>query len=167
MLRIPEERQGGMADPSTPIHLAVALEGAGWHPVAWRQDDARPTELFEAAYWADLVSQAERGLLDFVTIEDSLGLQSDDPLTPDRRTDRVRGRLDAVLIAARIAPRTNGIGLIPTATVTQTEPFHVSKSIATLDYVSAGRAGVRVQISARHDVAEHFGRRPLPRLSAD
>jgi alkanesulfonate monooxygenase SsuD/methylene tetrahydromethanopterin reductase-like flavin-dependent oxidoreductase (luciferase family) len=55
---------------------------------------------------------------------------------------------------------------MPTATVTQTEPFHVSKSIATLDYVSTGRAGVRVQISARHDVADHFGRRALPRLSA-
>ncbi len=155
-----------MPDSSTPIHLAVALDGAGWHPAAWREADARPAELFEATYWADLVAQAERGLLDFVTIEDSLGLQSDDPFAPDDRTDRVRGRLDAVLIAARIAPRTNGIGLVPTATVTQTEPFHVSKSIATLDYVSTGRAGVRVQISARHDVADHFGRRPLPRLSA-
>jgi alkanesulfonate monooxygenase SsuD/methylene tetrahydromethanopterin reductase-like flavin-dependent oxidoreductase (luciferase family) len=155
-----------MADSSTLIHLAVALDGAGWHPAAWREADARPAELFEATYWADLVAQAERGLLDFVTIEDSLGLQSDDPFAPDDRTDRVRGRLDAVLIAARIAPRTNGIGLVPTATVTQTEPFHVSKSIATLDYVSTGRAGVRVQISARHDVADHFGRRPLPRFSA-
>ena len=115
---------------------------------------------------ADLVAQAEQGLLDFVTIEDSLGLQSDDPFAPDDRTDRVRGRLDAVLIAARIGPRTSGIGLVPTATVTQTEPFHVSKSIATLDYVSTGRAGVRVQVSARYDVADHFGRRPLPRLSA-
>jgi alkanesulfonate monooxygenase SsuD/methylene tetrahydromethanopterin reductase-like flavin-dependent oxidoreductase (luciferase family) len=155
-----------MPDSSTPIHLAVALDGAGWHPAAWREADARPAKLFEATYWADLVTQAERGLLDFVTIEDSLGLQSDDPFAPDDRTDRVRGRLDAVLIAARIAPRTNGIGLVPTATVTQTEPFHVSKSIATLDYVSTGRAGVRVQISARHDVADHFGRHPLPRLSA-
>ena len=155
-----------MPDSSTPIHLAVALDGAGWHPAAWREADARPAELFEAGYWADLVGEAERGLLDFVTIEDSLGLQSDDPFAPDERTDRVRGRLDAVLVAARIAPRTSGIGLVPTATVTQTEPFHVSKSIATLDYVSTGRAGVRVQISARHDVADHFGRRPLPRLSA-
>jgi alkanesulfonate monooxygenase SsuD/methylene tetrahydromethanopterin reductase-like flavin-dependent oxidoreductase (luciferase family) len=154
-----------MSDSSTPIHLAVALDGAGWHPAAWREADARPAELFEANYWADLVAQAEQGLLDFVTIEDSLGLQSDDPFAPDDRTDRVRGRLDAVLIAARIGPRTSGIGLVPTATVTQTEPFHVSKSIATLDYVSTGRAGVRVQISARHDVADHFGRRPLPRLS--
>ena len=116
-------------------------------------------------YWADLVAHAERGLLDFVTIEDSLGLQSDDPFAPDDRTDRVRGRLDAVLVAARIAPRTSGIGLVPTATVTQTEPFHVSKSIATLDYVSTGRAGVRVQVSARYDAADHFGRRALPRLS--
>ena len=151
-----------MSDSSTPIHLAVALDGAGWHPAAWRETDARPAELFDAAYWADLVAEAERGLLDFVTIEDSLGLQSDDPFEPDDRTDRVRGRLDAVLIAARVAPRTNGIGLVPTATVTQTEPFHVSKSIATLDYVSTGRAGVRVQISARPDVADHFGRRALP-----
>ena len=155
-----------MPDSSTPIHLAVALDGAGWHPAAWREADARPAELFDPGYWADLVAEAERGLLDFVTVEDSLGLQSDEHFDPDYRTDRVRGRLDAVLIAARIAPRTRGIGLVPTATVTQTEPFHVSKSIATLDYVSTGRAGVRVQISARHDVAAHFGRRALPRLSA-
>jgi alkanesulfonate monooxygenase SsuD/methylene tetrahydromethanopterin reductase-like flavin-dependent oxidoreductase (luciferase family) len=146
------------------LHLAVALDGAGWHPAAWREDDARPGELFDPGYWADLVAEAERGSLDFVTIEDSLGLQSNDPFGPDDRTDQVRGRLDAVLIAARVAPRTNGIGLVPTATVTQTEPFHVSKSIATLDYVSTGRAGVRVQISARPDVADLFGRRKLPAL---
>jgi alkanesulfonate monooxygenase SsuD/methylene tetrahydromethanopterin reductase-like flavin-dependent oxidoreductase (luciferase family) len=155
-----------MPQSSALIHLAVALDGAGWHPAAWREADARPSELLEASYWTELVATAERGLLDFVTIEDSLGLQSDDRFEPDDRTDRVRGRLDAVLIAARIAPRTRGIGFVPTATVTQTEPFHVSKSIATLDYVSTGRAGVRVQLSARHDVADHFGRRTLPRLSA-
>src|ERR1035441_5830576 len=116
-----------VADSSNHVHLAVALDGAGWHPAAWREADARPAELFTAGYWADLVAEAERCLLDFVTIEDSLGLQSDDPFEPDDRTDRVRGRLDAVLIAARIAPRSRGIGLVPTATVTQTEPFHVSK----------------------------------------
>jgi alkanesulfonate monooxygenase SsuD/methylene tetrahydromethanopterin reductase-like flavin-dependent oxidoreductase (luciferase family) len=72
-----------------------------------------------------------------------------------------------VLIAARIAPRSKGIGFVPTAIVTHTEPFHVSKSIATLDYVSTGRAGVRVQIAARPDIAAHFGRRKLPHLSVD
>jgi alkanesulfonate monooxygenase SsuD/methylene tetrahydromethanopterin reductase-like flavin-dependent oxidoreductase (luciferase family) len=154
-----------MPDSPSPLHLAVALDGAGWHPAAWREPDAQPDELFGAAYWADLVAEAERGSLDFVTIEDSLAMQCDDQFEPDDRIDRVRGRLDAVLIAARIAPRTQRIGLVPTAIVTHTEPFHVSKSIATLDYVSTGRAGVRVQISGRRDVAAHFGRRELPRLS--
>src|ERR1700735_4936531 len=109
-----------MPDSSSPLHLAVALDGAGWHPAAWRADDARPADLFEAGYWSDLVSEAERGSLDFVTIEDSLGVQSDDSAEPDDRTDRVRGRLDAVLITSRIAPRTKGIGFLPTAVVTHT-----------------------------------------------
>jgi alkanesulfonate monooxygenase SsuD/methylene tetrahydromethanopterin reductase-like flavin-dependent oxidoreductase (luciferase family) len=144
------------------LHLGVALDGAGWHPASWREPDARPADLFDAGYWVDLAKRAEAGLLDFITIEDSLRLQSERPFAPDRRTDRVRGRLDAVLIAARVAPTTLHLGLIPTVRVTHTEPFHVSKAIATLDYVSRGRAGVRVQVSARADEARHFGRRELP-----
>ena len=149
----------------SPLHLAVALDGAGWHPAAWREPDAEPGRLFTPAYWVGLAKQAERGLLDFITIEDGLDLQSDTRLGRDERTDRVRGRLDAVLIAARVAPATRHIGLVPTAITTHTEPFHLSKAIATLDYVSGGRAGVRVQIAGRADTAAHFGRREIPQLS--
>lgn len=151
-----------MSSSPTPLHLAVALDGAGWHPAAWREPVARPRELLTAAYWTDLVTEAERGLLDFVTIEDGLGLQSSSPTEPDGRTDQVRGRLDAVLIASRIAPLTQHIGVVPTVVATHTEPFHISKAIATLDYVSSGRAGLRVQVSARQNEAAHFGRRTVP-----
>ncbi|MFI0238735.1 LLM class flavin-dependent oxidoreductase [Streptomyces sp. NPDC016845] len=159
-----------MSSASTPapaLHLAVALDGTGWHPASWREPAARPRDLFTAAYWADLVAEAERGLLDFVTFEDGLGLQSSHPFEPDGRTDQVRGRLDAVLTAARIAPLTRHIGLVPTANVTHTEPFHLSKAVATLDYVSGGRAGLRVQVSARANEAAHFGRRAIPHLDAE
>ncbi|WP_217235375.1 LLM class flavin-dependent oxidoreductase [Streptomyces sp. AC555_RSS877] len=152
--------------PAPSLHLAVALDGTGWHPASWREPVARPRDLFTAGYWADLVAEAERGLLDFVTIEDGLGPQSAHFLEPDERTDQVRGRLDAVLIAARIAPLSRHIGLVPTAVVTHTEPFHLSKAIATLDYVSGGRAGVRVQITARPNEAAHFGRRTIPRIES-
>ncbi|WP_316766554.1 LLM class flavin-dependent oxidoreductase [Streptomyces sasae] len=151
--------------PPSPLHLAVALDGTGWHPASWREPVARPRELFTAGYWADLVAEAERGLLDFVTIEDGLGLQSSHYGELDGRTDQVRGRLDAVLIASRIAPLSSHIGLVPTVIATHTEPFHISKAIATLDYVSTGRAGVRVQISARPHEADHFGRRTFPPIS--
>lgn len=144
------------------LHLAVALDGAGWHPAAWREPGARPAELFTARYWADVVAEAEAGLLDFVTFEDGLALQSSAAAEPDARTDRVRGRLDAVLTAARIAPLTRHIGLVPSVTATHTEPFHISKAIATLDYVSRGRAGLRVQTSGLPYEARHFGRRTFP-----
>jgi alkanesulfonate monooxygenase SsuD/methylene tetrahydromethanopterin reductase-like flavin-dependent oxidoreductase (luciferase family) len=149
------------------VHLAVALDGAGWHPAAWREPDAQPRRLFTAGYWTELAQRAEHGLLDFVTIEDGLGLQSDDHFQADARTDRVRGRLDAVLIASRVAPATRHIGFVPTAITTHTEPFHLSKAIATLDYVSTGRAGIRVQIGARADTAAHFGRREIQPIAAD
>lgn len=144
------------------LHLAVALDGAGWHPAAWREPGARPAELFTARHWAGLVTEAEAGLLDFVTFEDALALQSSSATAPDARTDQVRGRLDAVLTAARVAPLTRHIGLVPSVTATHTEPFHVSRAIATLDYVSRGRAGLRVQTSSLPYEAAHFGRRTFP-----
>ncbi|WP_432970963.1 LLM class flavin-dependent oxidoreductase [Dactylosporangium sp. CA-233914] len=133
------------------LSLAVALDGAGWHPAAWRDPAARPSELFAPAYWLSLVREAERGRLDFVTIEDSLDF--------DGRPELVKGRLDALLIAARIAPVTAGIGLVPTVGVTRTEPFHISTQVATLDYLSRGRAGWRAQVSHRpgSDTADVLG----------
>lgn len=145
-----------------PLHLAVALDGAGPHPAAWREPGARPAELFTARYWAALATEAEAGLLDFIVFEDGLALQSSSPAGPDGRTDRVRGRLDAVLTAARVAPLTRHVGLVPAVTATHTEPFHISKAIATLDHVSRGRAGLRIQVSGLAHEARHFGRRTAP-----
>ncbi|MGA3145896.1 MAG: LLM class flavin-dependent oxidoreductase [Acidimicrobiales bacterium] len=153
-------------ETSPKIALAVALEGAGWHPSAWRLPGARPAELFSGRYWVDLVREADRAGIDFVTIDDSMSVQTRRRGVPDDRIDRVRGRLDAVLIAARAAPATRSLGLVPTATTTHTEPFHVSKAIATLDYVSGGRGGVQVRVSSTALEARQFGRRPVPDAAA-
>ncbi|GAA2724906.1 LLM class flavin-dependent oxidoreductase [Actinocorallia aurantiaca] len=148
----------------TGLHLAVALDGAGWHPAAWRDLLARPSELLSARYWSGLAAEAERGLLDFVTIEDAFALQSSRFEGPDDRTDQVRGRLDAVLVAARLAAATTHLGLVPTTSTTHTEPFHVAIGIASLDHVTRGRAGWRPQVSGRTPDAAHFGRRKFPRF---
>ena len=148
---------------SAPVHLAIALDGAGWHPAAWREPAARPTELFTARYWARPGREAERGLVDFVTIEDSFGLQSDRPFAADERTDRVRGRLDAVLIAARVAPLTRHIGLVPD------RRRHAHRAIPHLEVDRHARlrehrpcrgAGPGVGRAPRRPA--HFGRRDIP-----
>jgi alkanesulfonate monooxygenase SsuD/methylene tetrahydromethanopterin reductase-like flavin-dependent oxidoreductase (luciferase family) len=144
------------------LHLGVALDGYGWHPQAWRatlKAHGDTASVLSGHYWAGLAATAERGLLDFLTIDDTLMPQ------PGRRERidpaRLAGRGDAVLVAARIAPCTRHIGLIPVATVTHTEPFHVSKSIATLDYVSHGRAGWQPRVSVTAHEAALFGRREV------
>lgn len=134
------------------LHLAVALDGTGWHPASWREPGARADELFTAGFWVDQVREAEAGLLDLVTLEDSFAIDTD-------RVDHVQGRLDAQLVALRVGPVTSRIGLVPTVIATHTEPFHVSTEIATLDYVTTGRAGVRVKVSSRADEYALFGRR--------
>lgn len=147
-----------------PLHLAIALDGTGFHPASWRDPSARPTELLTARYWADLARTAERGLADFLTIEDALSLQTTAWSSPDDSVDQVRGRLDALSIASFLAPLTQHIGLIPTITPTHTEPFHVASGTATLDYVSRGRGGWRPQVSTRRSEFAHVGRRTAPEI---
>ncbi|MCZ0912209.1 LLM class flavin-dependent oxidoreductase [Gordonia amicalis] len=142
---------------SDPLHVAVALDQTGSHPGSWRAPGARPDTLTTAEYWQSLIADAEAGLLDLVTFADAFELHSGRP-----RTDRAVGRLDSLLLASRLAPGTRHIGLLPTATATHTEPFHVSKAIATLDYISGGRAGVVLRTTPDPDEAALFGQRRFP-----
>jgi alkanesulfonate monooxygenase SsuD/methylene tetrahydromethanopterin reductase-like flavin-dependent oxidoreductase (luciferase family) len=120
----------------TGLRIAVALDGTGGDPA-----------VFTAAYWIALAREADAAELDFITIEDSFGPPPG------------RARPDAVLVAARLAPVTRHIGLLPVATTTHTEPFHLSTALATLDYVSRGRAGWQVRVSADPAEAALLGRR--------
>jgi alkanesulfonate monooxygenase SsuD/methylene tetrahydromethanopterin reductase-like flavin-dependent oxidoreductase (luciferase family) len=140
--------------------LGVAIDGYGWHPQAWRTTlAAEPgtASVLSGRYWSEQAAIAERGLLDFLTIDDTLMPQNGrrEQISPRR----LAGRADAVLVAARLAPATAHIGLIPVATVTHTEPFHVSKAIATLDFISHGRAGWQPRVSSTAHEAALVGRR--------
>ena len=141
------------------IHLAVALERAGWHPAAWRASDVRPQQLTAVRHWADQLRALDRAGVVFATIEDALALTDrfEDAADPDPA--RLRGRLDAVLLASAIAPLTQRIGLVPTVTTTHTEPFHVATGIQTLDFASRGRAGVRLVVGGSDAERANFGRR--------
>ncbi len=153
-----------MPNPSLPrhVHLAVSLDGAGYHPASWRDPSSRPAELFSAGYWVDQVRRAEHGLLDFVSFDDEFGIQSGRRREVDTHTDQVRGRLDAVLLASRVAPATQRIGLLPVATTTYPEPFHIASAVSTLDWVSKGRGGWQPRVSGRPSDAELVGVRPAP-----
>jgi alkanesulfonate monooxygenase SsuD/methylene tetrahydromethanopterin reductase-like flavin-dependent oxidoreductase (luciferase family) len=85
--------------------------------------------------WQELwnaVAEHIDGAADFVTLEDGFARPAGDGP-------------DAVLLANWLGARTRDIGIFAGAPVNVLEPFHVSTAIATLDYVTEGRAGLLVQ----------------------
>lgn len=141
------------------ITLVTALQGAGWHPAAWRAAGPAAHRLTSLRHWRDVVVEQDRLGVDAVTLEDSFNAGHTDP-DGDLDTSTVVGRLDALLVASAVAPATRAIGLVPTVSVTHTEPFHVATGLQTLDHVSLGRAGWRIQVSPTTREAALFGRRP-------
>ncbi|MFS0730320.1 LLM class flavin-dependent oxidoreductase [Curtobacterium sp. 1P10AnD] len=139
--------------------LVTALHGAGWHPAAWRVAGPTATRLSSLRHWRELVVEQDRAGIDAVTIEDSFSAGPVD-VTGELDTSTVVGRLDALLVANAVAPATRSVGLVPTVSVTHTEPFHVATGLQTLDHVSLGRAGWRLQVSPTPREAALFGRRP-------
>ncbi|RFB87145.1 hypothetical protein B5K11_27455 [Rhizobium leguminosarum bv. trifolii] len=82
-------------------------------------------------FWRTLVSRLDE-VVEFITLEDGFAATGGDGL-------------DAILLANWLAPRSRKIGIIAGAPVNYLEPFHISTAVATLDYVSEGRAGLFAQ----------------------
>jgi alkanesulfonate monooxygenase SsuD/methylene tetrahydromethanopterin reductase-like flavin-dependent oxidoreductase (luciferase family) len=118
-----------------PLHLAAAVD---------------QLTAYDAGSYVELARLAERGGLDFVTLDDTFA----------------RPGPDALAVLSRVAPATGRIGLVPTVTTTHTEPFHVQAAVATLDWVSRGRAGWRIEVSPGEAEARLFGRRRSPVLDS-
>ncbi|TDO30649.1 alkanesulfonate monooxygenase SsuD/methylene tetrahydromethanopterin reductase-like flavin-dependent oxidoreductase (luciferase family) [Kribbella sp. VKM Ac-2527] len=141
---------------SRRLITAIEIDGAGGHPAAWRGSEVDPAAILTGELALRAAQRAEAAGVDLATFADALEAPAD-------VADRVSVRLDALGLAARIAPATDRIGLLPTITVTHTEPFHVQASVATLDYVSSGRGGWVADVSSSAEAAAVIGRRePAP-----
>jgi len=68
------------------------------------------------------------------------------------------GRANALQRAAFAGPVTRSIALVPEVDSVYTEPFHVSTQLASLDYVSGGRAGWIVTAAEAPEAAAAVGR---------
>ncbi|MFF8427638.1 LLM class flavin-dependent oxidoreductase [Streptomyces sp. NPDC016566] len=142
------------------LHLAAAVDQPG---------------SLDAASCVELAQLAERGGLDFVTLDDSFAHPGPDgrsapevrPGSDVRPAPEVRPGSDAcpgpdaLAVLSRVASATRRIGLVPAIAVAtaHTEPFRVRSALASLDRAGRGRAGWRIDVSATEDEARLSGRR--------
>ncbi|MEW2306234.1 LLM class flavin-dependent oxidoreductase [Streptomyces sp. NPDC006655] len=132
------------------LHLAVEIDGDGAHPAAWRRAAHAPDLLLSPRRVATLATTAENAGFTLITLDDGV-------LPPGTSPNPV-GRIGAVERAAFAAASTSTIGVAPVVPVTYAEPFHVSGQLASLDHVSAGRAGWVVAQEERPEAARAWGR---------
>ncbi len=91
---------------------------------AWQIPPPRPED------WVELARSLD-GKLDYLSLHDPYG------------SDAIG--FEASLLAAKLGPRLRKLALVAGVALNRVEPFHAATSIATLDYITQGRAGLLVQ----------------------
>lgn len=137
------------------MKLLAFLMQTGGHIAGWRHPRAATDALCDADYFRALGRTAERGLFDGVFLADYLGYH------PVKGADVFAGletpKLDPIAVLATIAADTRHLGLIGTASTTYSHPYDLARRFASLDHLSAGRAGWNIVTSTMENEAHNFG----------
>jgi len=144
------------SDRTRRLGLGALLHGSGGHIAGWRHPQAYPAGQLDIGFHLKLARTLERGGFDALFIADVVAIWGEH-LDSLHRTGRAEFFEPLTLLAA-IAPATERIGLVATATTTYNEPFHIARKFASLDHLSGGRAGWNIVTSVVPLEAANFGR---------
>jgi FMN-dependent oxidoreductase (nitrilotriacetate monooxygenase family) len=135
-----------------PVHLAAHFPGVN-NTTVWTDPAAGSQIEFDS--FVHLARTAERGLFDFFFLAEGLRLRENRGQIYDLD---VVGRPDTFTVLAALAAVTDLLGLTGTINTTFNEPFEVARQFATLDHLSAGRAGWNMVTSSDAFTGENFRR---------
>lgn len=147
-----------MSTPRT-MHLGVFVETTGRHLAGWRHPDVDPHAPMRFAHYRQLAEIAERGLFDLFFLADGLAVRDRAAETLGRAP---KAHLEPLTLLAALAPLTQHIGLIATASTTFNEPWHLARKFASLDHLSDGRAGWNIVTSSSQAEADNFSLTQIP-----
>ncbi|KAL3303930.1 LLM class flavin-dependent oxidoreductase [Colletotrichum asianum] len=106
----------------------------------WRHPDMHAHESLDVEYYISYAQLAESAKFDTLFLADGASFPTGDLA---KHLWSVSDFEPATLFSA-IAARTKHIGLVYTASVSDNEPTHVARQLASLDHISQGRAGWNV-----------------------
>lgn len=126
------------ASDKKQLHLAGFIY-SGQASQAWRHPDIDAHQSLDIDYYIEYAQLAEKYKFDTLFLADGASFPVEgDPLA--RHYWSVSTFEPATLFSA-IASRTERIGLIYTASVSDAEPNNLARQLASLDHISHGRAG--------------------------
>src|ERR1700754_5299400 len=134
-----------------PLHFSAFIWPNGYHESAWRVVGDDVHGVLQLPYYAGIARIAERGLMDSVFLADNIAIAE------YRATYLPQTQFDPISVLSALAAVTSHIGLIGTGLTTHSKPWELARRFATLDHLSAGRAGWNIVTTVTPLAAANFG----------
>lgn len=141
-----------------PLIAGLSLASTWLSGSAWRRVDSQVERHHDVDLYVELAQRAESACLDFVFRPDTVFL---DPVSQAQGPGT--GALDPTLLLACVARATRHIGVVTTMSTSFQDPFHIARSLESLQVISRGRAAWNLVTGLEGQ--GNFGHRPL--LEAD
>ncbi|WP_027928949.1 LLM class flavin-dependent oxidoreductase [Amycolatopsis thermoflava] len=133
------------------LHLNVNILNAGVFGGSWRFPGTDGTASYTIEHYTSIAKKAEEAKLDAVFLADG-------PALDPGIKHRTGNNFEPTTVLARIAARTERIGLIGTLSSSYNDPVELARRLGDLDHVSGGRFGWNVVTTAGPVAARNFGR---------
>jgi FMN-dependent oxidoreductase (nitrilotriacetate monooxygenase family) len=137
------------------MKLGAFMRPTTIHTGAWRYPGAYPDANFNLGHLLRFAKTLERGKFDAFFMADHLAVLNM-PVEALKRSHTVTS-FDPLTLLPAIAVSTTNLGLIATASTTFEQPYLIARRFASLDHISAGRAGWNVVTTSNPDAALNFG----------
>jgi len=137
------------------LHLAAFMRPVSIHTGAWRYPGASPDANFNFEHLKAFAQKLEAAKFDAFFMADHLAVLNM-PINALKRSHTVTSFEPFTLLSA-LAPLTERIGLVATASTSFDEPFHIARRFASLDHISGGRAGWNIVTTSNPEAALNFG----------
>ena len=122
------------------MSLGAFVHETGQHVAGWRHPGAHMGAGVSFAEIADAAQTAERGLFDLFFLADSSAISLAGTPDSQARMGKVV-KFEPLTVLSALAAVTSRIGLVATRSTTYTDPYLLARQFASLDQISAGRAG--------------------------
>lgn len=137
-----------------PLIIGAMVRTLGAYPSGWRQDGAHRDPAGDADILRRVAQAGEEAGLDYLFFGDWLATGPD----LEFRDPYLLARIDPVSAVLFLAGLTSRIGLIATVNTTYADPYTTARSLASLDVLTRGRAGVNLVTGAEPRAAGNHGR---------
>jgi N-acetyl-S-(2-succino)cysteine monooxygenase len=136
------------------LKLGVFLLPDGHHPAAWRHPSSRTRGGPDFQQYVQMARTAQRGKFDSIFLADGLAIRGRSADLLSRGAQGIG--FEPLTLLSALAPLTENIGLVATASTTFNEPYNIARKFASLDHLSGGRAAWNVVTSSSDAEAQNF-----------